>query len=1461
MHKKYIIAFIIILVVFSMIFLLFKYFYSKPYKEPDTLIDLEEQTVDTNEKNVKFDIYFKSPDKIHKQVSNINEESNIYIYIKVDEGYLKNAKIETKGEKGLNANFVMENLPENSRYVESIEKNLINLNQIDKSSEIELEIPIKSIESEEFDLGYFALLNNIKFSGKYVNKNGNEENIYKEIKLKKEWTQNAEAELSQKIIKYIPYNIEGKMGILVQEQVTSNLKDNVLPIKQTQINVQIPTIQEIKPENVRVDSYRTMATNGDDSGINFNENNWVYNKTTNKVSITVDNKINEEKQIKWEKEGKDEYVITYIFPKEAYEKIKDTGDSIILQADSIIHAYNNTASEARKTSYEIAKLESKTGEIVDANIRTTKKAYKEFINEKDSYKTEYSSEIELNIYETNLINKMCLTAEDNIVTNDNQMVNIENNMIYKNIKVSKENFDKKLGQNGYIKIFSGDVLQATINKDTELTENKEYSINIEDKQLSNVKLEISKPIESGKIIIKNQKFIKGITTYNTEQIKQFSDIITNLKIDCISEQDNTITSISTEAKTKLEDVITKAELEINKNRLSTELKNEMQLKIILRKDEKKFELYKNPILEIEMPEDIENVKIKDIKMLYENELKIKSQEVIENELEHKVIKIELEGIQTKHDIGLITKGTNIILDLDIVTKAIQEDKKDKIIMKYRNENATKYDESGGIETEEVNYITSSGIDLSKTEPAKVKAFASVNNGEDVYEKQIITYNVEITNTSLEKLENIKIKSKIPDGTTCLDYENNSDTDKIESKTITKKENIKIKEWDVDVLDIGETITKKYEVEVDSGLNKQNKIENQFVIGIKEKEILTDKIVNNVKEAKISVEFRKEYEKREKLEKGSKTKYNLYINNITKSTIKNINVLENIPYGLKYTNIDAKIYDSNSSGYEQIKINEKYDQDTNILKYKIKKLEKEQRVVVTIELEVIEKIDKEINDQVIVKKDNMNYKSNFISSTIEQPKYTFSIESPTDKDVIEGQSLEYIIKVKNKNKKSSLYAKIRDTLPNEIIPENIEYGIEGKEMTNSVKLDNKLTIDKVIEKEETFIIKIKAKIGKVSEKSKINNYAMMEINNNASVKTKLISHIVNTKAEEKKDNNVKDNNNVTGCVWIDENKDGQIDEKEKSVKNVIVKIRNINSNEIYQETKTNKKGQYEFKNLRKGSYIVEFDYNDKDYDITEYKTNGITNTENSDVIDFKTKENEILVHKAVSDKINLEENTAKIINLGLIEKNKFDLSLQLYISKITIKNNQKEKIYNYEKEKTCKINLPKKLINNANMEIEYKVVVSNDGNIPGYAKRIDAYLGEDFDIKREKNVNWDIKNNEKVCTYALKNDIINVGESKEVSLILDKNISNDTNIINNMVEISEDYNEKALLDYDSMPNNQKQTEDDISSANISITTCANKKIAIYIGTMIIIIAVTIATIYATKHNVKKAKIKGGSESNG
>lgn len=1454
MHNKYIaLTIAIIFIIICISILLFRYAASRTYVEPENLEDLETQVTDTNEKNVKFDAYFKNPDKIHTLASGMDEKTNLYIYLKVDSGYLKNAKIEIKGENEQDVNFTIIKSQINSPEIEKIENNTINLNQIDKSSEIELEIPIESTKEENFDLGYFALLDKINFSGIYVNKKGKEKNVYKEIKIKKEWTQVAEAELHQKIEKYIPYKFNEATGILVQEVIKSNLKNNVLPIKQTQINVQVPTIEGINPTEVRVKSNKTIATNGNKDGTQFNENNWVYNKTTQQISITVDNKVDKNNKIKWSQEGADEYVITYIFPEELYSKIKDTGTSITLQADSIIHSYNNNLTEFKQSSKESVQLKNTLGNIIDANIEPEEVINKGFINENTSYKTEYQTNIQLNIDNSKPINKISLTPVDKFITIDNQIVNIENNMMYKAIKINKGNFDKILGKDGYIKIYSANELQATINKDTEIKDDEVYTINLEEKNLSNIYIETSKPQEAGRLIINIDKYIKEVINYTKEQIKSFSNIQTDIQVDAISEQNEPIATITTTSNIKLQDTLTKAELEINNNKLSTELKNEIELKAILRKDSNKFDLYRNPVLEIEMPEDVVSVKIKDIKMLYEDELKIKAQEIITNDLNHKVIKVTFEGEQTKYDIGLITKGTNIILKLDIITKELTQNKTDKIIMTYKNEKGTNYDTDGRIE-QEIVYDAPVGINIENIPQIKVKSYSSVNSGEDIYEKQIITYRVEVTNVSLKDLENVIIKSYIPEGTTCIEYETEPDNENF--MKFVKKKDVKEKEWKVDSLHVGESVVKEFEVAVNEN-SRQIQIENQFKVILKNKEIATDKIINNVKKAKISAELRAEGLK-VTLEKSSKIKYVLSVKNLTQDTINNINIMENIPKGMKYKDIQGKLYKTGGdSEFKQLNLNTKYDEEDNKLDCRINSLNNNEYIVITITLEVSESIDKTIDNQVIVKVDDINYKSNLVSSIIEQPKFIYSMESSTSKEITEGDTIEYIIKIKNQSNNNMIYAEIEDILPSSVVPIDVQYGIENEETTQLINVDNTIKISQLLQKSETILIKIKVKANALKDKNKIEitNYANIKINDNILVKTKEISHTIK---KSKNANNDSESNKITGIIWIDENKNGQRDAEEKTIGKIPVKVVDSKNGEILNNTTSNMNGEYEFDNIKEGTYIIVFDYNDKDYYTTEYKKKGIIDLLNSSAIDSKIKDNSEIINKALSDKITLEKNNKLNINLGLIERNKFDLRLDTYVSKVIVQDNRRIKEYNYNKyTKIARITIPYRNINDIKLNIEYKVIVKNEGDTPGYAKNILVYLPDELQFNKELNKDWNMQNDKKVCTSALINDIINVGESKEITLMLSKNIKeSNIGIINNKIEIAEDYNERAILDYDSTAGNKKQTEDDISSADIIITIWKNERI-IYIEIILVIMAVI--CIYVKKYIICKAEIKEGSES--
>ena len=79
-----------------------------------------------------------------------------------------------------------------------------------------------------------------------------------------------------------------------------------------------------------------------------------------------------------------------------------------------------------------------------------------------------------------------------------------------------------------------------------------------------------------------------------------------------------------------------------------------------------------------------------------------------------------------------------------------------------------------------------------------------------------------------------------------------------------------------------------------------------------------------------------------------------------------------------------------------------------------------------------------------------------------------------------------------------------------------------------------------------------------------------------------------------------------------------------------------------------------------------------------------------------------------------------------------------------------------------------------------------------------------------------KLNIKDYNNQLEDILIQPGETKEIKLILTKQMTENGNgIINNTFEIAETYNEYAIEDIDSTPGNQAQDEDDMSKVDLII----------------------------------------------
>ena len=307
--------------------------------------------------------------------------------------------------------------------------------------------------------------------------------------------------------------------------------------------------------------------------------------------------------------------------------------------------------------------------------------------------------------------------------------------------------------------------------------------------------------------------------------------------------------------------------------------------------------------------------------------------------------------------------------------------------------------------------------------------------------------------------------------------------------------------------------------------------------------------------------------------------------------------------------------------------------------------------------------------------------------------------------------------------------------------------------------------------------------------------------------------------------------ISGTAWLDENEDGIKDEKEKLLKGILVKIKQINEDNVAEYLKdeageeitsiTDNEGKYEFKDLKTGKYIVEFEYNTKTYKLTPVA--------NKDSVPSSPTTSEGTTVK--TDTLNLNNENIENINIGLVLNEKFDLELNKYITKVTVQNNSGITEYSYNNEQLAKVEIKAKQMEGSTVFVEYQLELKNNGAVPGTASVIADYLPKGLKFSSEMNTNWYQGTDGNLYTEELKDVILEPGEAKQVKLILTKTMTaNNTGTFTNAAEIYEDKNEFGLVDTNSIPANQEQKENDYSTAELIISTATGSPV-MYIGIVI------------------------------
>lgn len=1498
----------------------------------NSLVSYALDIVNTNNENVEFMAYFtdETGEKLKEIEQNIDKETKLNIDVSVkQEGYF-NGKLVLS-----DANFVFK-LGQENEYISSVTEDTVTLNQVNAGSTLSLELIIMPKVSSKITESILSTETKVQIQGDYVNSKNVETNYRAEISgidvVHVHWKSSDETkvELEARPITNNVYHENEEEKRIVQILVTSCITGNNYPVKNNYIVISVP-------ENVQNVKVHTRSTNGTNSDIQFNESNYQYDEQNKTLKIKIANTdIN---NICWNKDAKDTFVVTYTLDKEEELQNKE------IRVANLINTYDDKNLTAKQNVI----IENEIDGIVSYVPKSTEEIYKGKIYTGED--REYSVKGSVNIDYLNILGKIEINEEQATFIKNEEERN--SNIVYKATKISKDEFIKLFGEDGYITIKDDKgAIIANINKNTETDENGKILINYTNLAKS-VNMVTSKPVALGTLNIENTKVILE-SGYERAEVDGFSAI----------KEKMTINQTEVEDLIVLKDTVSQAEIKINPTViLASEESEQVEIEATLLANDETKDLYKNPKVTFILPKGL-TIESAKFATLYRNGLEVESGKTGKNENGQDYIEINFTGEQLKYD---YLGGTVIRIKAKLKSNSEIENKTDAIQMIYTNENKnetnqvqaeiaieeeTKVTDENTIQVnnEEIpELLTSSqmlraprlganaSISSNETEE-KINVSISAVSGnkvleenEDVYEGQTIKYQITVTNNTGKDYENVEIKAKQKNGYVWDLYEEKIvnhylGEDEITEHfyEITDSNNIRLA--NIETLKNGESYTYTYDATTYL-INAENIDGNQtygtvsIVSGDNTINETYETVKNNIREAELKVDLLEGSSREAKWYSEKTIKSEVNIKNLTNSTqknvklkivlIKNLNVgnQDNLNNMFLFNGFADRItidgISTNSSGQSVVTLN-------------ISSIEAQEEITIGVSPNSGEINQSEDYVEMFVQaitSSGVIYNSGELIRTIYNSAHNFEVKQKFEytngtsldyeNDKIEnGEEIKITGTIVNKEEKR-LFPYIKYKLDNalEVQSANLILGNEQTDITEEFN-SNELNKDGIIlESNETLKILIIAKVNtsKTTENTLdvILDVSNLETNKNKSStvtlsmdkeepetqekpkegETQIIDDpegesgikIINPKKdrvddedesenegnnEENNDNkkdededNTKDDNKekdnsvdtkddikntttytISGTAWIDKNKDGKKQSSEEKVASMTVGVINSFTGELISTTKTNANGAYTL-NVIQGDYIVVFYYNDEIYTLTSYQAEGTQNSENSNAIAKAIVINNESVLIGATDTLKVTSNLTDI-NIGLVNRNKFELKVEKYVSKVVVSNSAGSKTYEQKDNTTlAKVEIKAKNLQNSLVVIEYKIKVTNTGDIEGYAKNIVDYLPTGLNFNSTLNSDW-YKSGDYLYNTSLANTKIKPGETKEITLVATKTMTeSNTGLINNKAEINSATNSLGL----------ENESRDKASADVIISVSTGALIG-YVSCTVLIFGMTILIAY-------------------
>ena len=260
----------------------------------------------------------------------------------------------------------------------------------------------------------------------------------------------------------------------------------------------------------------------------------------------------------------------------------------------------------------------------------------------------------------------------------------------------------------------------------------------------------------------------------------------------------------------------------------------------------------------------------------------------------------------------------------------------------------------------------------------------------------------------------------------------------------------------------------------------------------------------------------------------------------------------------------------------------------------------------------------------------------------------------------------------------------------------------------------------------------------------------------------------------------------------------------------------------------------------------FEYDSEEYAITEYQKTGVSGITNCDAV---KKQAVVLGEKktiGLTNTINLESDRSNI-DIGLIQNKTFDLKIEQFIQKITVVNSKGTKEYNYNNKKFAKVEIHSKQFSGSTIAIEYKIIVTNIGEIAGTVNEIIDEIPSQLEFHSELNSDWTKSMTDNASNTSFGVQEIKPGESIEATIILSKTLKEDSaGTLTNIAKIGISDNTKHIED------SNKENDTATTEVIVGIETGA-KTIIKVIGDIMLILVIALIIFTIIKKFSKKKRL--------